>query len=82
MGVTYGTGAFERLKEHDIPAMIFPESVATTLALIDKYRRWLSRPEGTLVKTLGDKKKVAAIIKKHRAGDRKRPSSVMRLFRY
>ncbi|MCX6831888.1 MAG: acetate--CoA ligase family protein [candidate division Zixibacteria bacterium] len=25
MGVTYGTGAFERLKEHGIPAMIFPE---------------------------------------------------------
>lgn len=66
MGVTYGTGAFERLKEHNIPAMIFPESVATTLALIDKYRRWLSRPEGTLVKMQGDKKKVAAIIKKHR----------------
>jgi len=66
MGVTYGTGAFERLKEHGIPAMIFPESVATTLALIDEYRRWLSRPEGKLVKVHGDKKKVAAIIKKHR----------------
>ena len=64
MGVTYGTGAFERLKEHGIPAMIFPESVATTLALIDEYRRWLSRPEGKLVKVHGERKKVAAIVKK------------------
>ena len=66
MGVTYGTGAFERLKEHNIPAMIFPESVATMLALIDKHRRWLSRPEGTLPKIKGDKKKVAEVISRHR----------------
>ncbi len=50
MGVTYGSDAFDRLRQADIPAMIFPESIATTLAHIDKYRRWLSRPEGKISK--------------------------------
>jgi acetyltransferase len=66
MGVTYGSAAFELLREHDIPAMIFPESIATALALIDKYRRWLSRPEGTLLKIAGDKKCVEQILRKSR----------------
>ncbi len=66
MGVTYGSAAFERLKEAGIPAMIFPESIAKTLALIDHYRRWLDRPEGKNVKMPGDKKKVAGIVKQAR----------------
>ncbi len=67
MGVTYGSDAFDRLRQADIPAMIFPESIATTLAHIDKYRRWLSRPEGKVAKIKGDRDKVAEIIARNRA---------------
>ncbi len=66
MGVTYGSHAFDRLRQADIPAMIFPESIATTLAHIDKYRRWLSRPEGKVQRIKGDRDKVTEIIARAR----------------
>ncbi|MGB5107619.1 MAG: acetate--CoA ligase family protein [Candidatus Zixiibacteriota bacterium] len=66
MGVTYGSNAFDRLRQANIPAMIFPESIATTLAHIDKYRRWLSRPEGKIARIKGDRDKVAEIIARAR----------------
>ena len=66
MGVTYGSNAFDRLRQANIPAMIFPESIATTLAHIDKYRRWLGRPEGKIARIKGDRDKVAEIIARTR----------------
>jgi acetyl coenzyme A synthetase (ADP forming)-like protein len=48
MGVSWYSRGFEHLKENEIPAYIFPESIARTLAGIEKYRRWRERDEGKL----------------------------------
>ncbi len=47
MGVSeYSTG-LDYLRANGVPATIFPEPIAKTLAQIEKYRKWREREEGT-----------------------------------
>ena len=45
-----------------MPGYIFPESAARALAAMNRYRKWLERPEGTVQKFPADAARVAAII--------------------
>ncbi len=62
MGVSWYSEGFEHLKEHGVPAYIFPESIAQTLAKIDKYRRWRDRDEGRLPTFEVDRETVKSIV--------------------
>ena len=62
MGVSWYSQGFELLKQNDIPAYIFPESIANALAKIDMYRRWRDREEGTLPNYKVNKKAIRKII--------------------
>ena len=63
MGVSEASVGFEKLKAHNIPVHIFPEPIARMLSRLDKYRRWLDRPEGRYSQSAGNTRKVTEIIK-------------------
>ena len=62
MGVGLKSEGLDILRENDIPNFIFPESAARTLANVDKYRRWVERPEGNFKKFKVNKDKVRQTI--------------------
>jgi acetyltransferase len=62
MGVSWYSQGFELLKENNVPAYIFPESIARSIAKIDKYRRWRDRQEGTLPNFAVDRASVRRIV--------------------
>jgi acetate---CoA ligase (ADP-forming) len=64
MGVGLESIGLEILRTNNIPSFVFPESAARTLSNVDKYRRWLARPEGEFKQFEVKKKKVQHIIKK------------------
>ncbi len=45
-----------------MPGYIFPESAARALAAMNRYRRWLDRPEGVVHRFPADVDRVAAIV--------------------
>ncbi len=70
MGVSWYSEGFEHLKEHGVPAYIFPESIARTLAKIDKYRKWRDREDGKLPSFDVDREAVRSIIDEYvRSGE-------------
>ncbi len=50
------------LNEAGIPAYIFPESAARALAGMDRYRRWLERPDGRVQPFEVDRARAAAVL--------------------
>jgi acetate---CoA ligase (ADP-forming) len=50
------------LRDAGIPAYIFPESAARSLAAMYRYRRWLERPAGTVREFEVRREEVAALI--------------------
>jgi acetate---CoA ligase (ADP-forming) len=55
------------LRDAGIPAYIFPESAARSLAAMYRYRRWLQRPQGTVREFEVNAEQVAGIIDAARA---------------
>jgi acetyltransferase len=53
-----------------IPIYSFPESAAKTLSLLDKYRRWLERPEGKVRHYKVEKKRVETILSRVQSSKR------------
>jgi len=45
-----------------MPGYIFPESAARALAAMNRYRKWLERPEGAVQRFPADAARVAAVI--------------------
>jgi acetyl coenzyme A synthetase (ADP forming)-like protein len=62
MGVGLQSKGLDILREHNIPNFIFPESAARALSRVDKYRRWIARPEGEFKQFKVKKKVVKDII--------------------
>ena len=57
-----------------MPGYIFPESAARALAMMNRYRQWLERPEGTEHRFPSDGAKVARILERAVAEDREKLS--------
>jgi len=57
-----------------MPGYIFPESAARALAAMNRYRRWLERPEGTEVRFPSDTARVAGIVDRARRERREKLS--------
>ena len=57
-----------------MPGYIFPESAARALAAMNRYRRWLERPEGTVQTFPADAARVNAILAAARADGREKLS--------
>jgi len=57
-----------------MPGYIFPESAARALAAMNRYRKWLERPEGTELRFPADSARVTAIIGRARAEGREKLS--------
>ncbi|HXY19994.1 MAG TPA: acetate--CoA ligase family protein, partial [Gemmatimonadales bacterium] len=55
-----------------MPGYIFPESAARALAAMNRYRKWLERPEGTVQRFPADAARVAAIIDRARSERREK----------
>ncbi len=51
------------VEERIIPIYSFPESAAKTLSLMVKYRRWLDRPAGKILRFEVDRDRVEAVIR-------------------
>jgi acetyltransferase len=60
-----------RKESRIIPIYSFPESAAKTLSLMEKYRRWLERPEGKIRNYPVDKRRVERIFSQVRKSGRK-----------
>jgi len=56
----------ERAGGKIIPIYSFPESAAKTLSLLDKYRRWLERPEGKILEFDVNRDAVESVLKRVR----------------
>jgi acetyltransferase len=48
MGVAQGAPWIARLKAAGLPIYPYPEAIAQTLAAMDRWRRWLERPQGRI----------------------------------
>jgi acetyl coenzyme A synthetase (ADP forming)-like protein len=57
-----------------MPGYIFPESAARALAAMNRYRKWLERPEGTELQFPADAARVAGIVARARAERREKLS--------
>jgi len=57
-----------------MPGYIFPESAARALAMMNRYRQWLERPEGTEHRFPSDGAKVARILERAVAEGREKLS--------
>jgi len=57
-----------------MPGYIFPESAARALAAMNRYRKWLERPEGAELHFPADTARVAAIIERARKERREKLS--------
>ncbi len=57
-----------------MPGYIFPESAARALAAMNRYRKWLERPEGTELRFPADAARVDAIVDRARAERREKLS--------
>jgi acetyl coenzyme A synthetase (ADP forming)-like protein len=57
-----------------MPGYIFPESAARALAAMNRYRKWLERPEGTELRFPADAARVVEIIGRARAEEREKLS--------
>jgi len=64
--------ALEELVEAGIPGYVFPESAARALAALVRYRRWLERPEGTVIGYPVDRARADAIVHAARAEGREK----------
>ncbi len=62
MGVGEGSKAIEFLRENQIPVYMYPEAIATTLATIYGYYKWLKKPKGRIQKFSVDSSLVAQIV--------------------
>jgi acetyltransferase len=62
----------QELKKHKIPIYTFPEGAAKALSSLEKYRRWINRPEGKIKTFVVDKEKVKNIIEKAKQEKRSR----------
>ena len=54
----------EEMTRRNIPIYTFPESAAKAMSAMNRYRKWIERPEGKYVNYDGDKDKVQEIIDK------------------
>ena len=54
----------------DIPGYIFPESAARALGAMDRYRRWLERPAGSIVEYPSADERVEGLFDRVRAAGR------------
>lgn len=61
-GAGESTVGIDYLKEHGIPTFVFPEAVAKTLAIMNKYQKWLTRPKGKVKNFKVDSRRVEQII--------------------
>jgi acetyltransferase len=68
MGAGDSPVGIEYLKTHNIPVYFFPEAIAKTLATINGYKRWLSRPRGKVANYKVESFRVKEIIEKARQG--------------
>ncbi len=66
MGVGEGSKAIEFLRENHIPVYMYPEAIATTLATIHGYYKWLKKPKGRIQKFTVDSSRVQQIVDKAR----------------
>jgi acetyl coenzyme A synthetase (ADP forming)-like protein len=57
-----------------MPGYIFPESAARALAMMNRYRKWLERPEGTEQRFPADAARVAGIVERARREGREKLS--------
>ncbi len=55
-----------------MPGYIFPESAARALAAMNRYRKWLERPEGTELQFPADAARVAGIVERARSERREK----------
>ncbi len=62
MGVGEGSKAMEFLRNNHIPVYMYPEAIATTLATIHGYHRWLKKPKGRIQKFTVDSSRVKEIV--------------------
>ncbi len=67
MGAGERKAGIQYLIDKGVPVFVFPESVARTLATVDRYRRWLKRPKGRFKTFSVDTERVQSIIDRHRA---------------
>lgn len=65
------SGALEMLMEANIPSYTYPESAAIALSGLERYRRWLARPEGNTPEFEVDRTTVTGILQKALAQERK-----------
>lgn len=64
MGVEAGAPWIQKLKTAGLPVFRYPESIAQTLAAMDRWQRWCSRPVGKAPRYATDIKSAEAIIDK------------------
>jgi acetyl coenzyme A synthetase (ADP forming)-like protein len=64
--------ALEELVAAGVPGYVFPESAARALAALNRYRQWLARPEGTVVRYPVDQARAETIVAAARTAGRDR----------
>jgi acetyl coenzyme A synthetase (ADP forming)-like protein len=64
MGVRQGAAWIERIKEAGLPVYSYPESIALTLAAMERWRQWRERPEGRVPRFDVDREGAAAILRR------------------
>jgi len=70
LGRNGAPAGIELLVDRGVPAYVFPESAARALAALDKYRRRLERPAGTVQQFPVDRARAAGIVAQARAAGR------------
>jgi acetyltransferase len=65
------TGVLKTLREADMPVYTYPESAASALKGLERYRRWLERPEGKVMSFKVEKDVVINVLEKAKLEGRK-----------
>ncbi len=65
------TGVLGILRDANIPIYTYPESAAIALSGLERYRRWLARPEGEMPQFDADKAVAVSVLEKARLDGRK-----------
>jgi acetate---CoA ligase (ADP-forming) len=64
MGVRQNAPWIARIKEAGLPVYAYPESIAVTLAAMERWRKWRERPEGRVVRFDVDREAAAELVRR------------------
>lgn len=65
------TGVLGVLREADVPVYTYPESAALALAGLERYRRWLTKPQGKIVEFDVEQDLAVSVLEKAHSDGRK-----------